>query len=48
MIDDVLTRSWADNHAKSSSGIHKLVEGFFHAMERLNAYQFHAPWRHDA
>lgn len=45
MIDDVLTRSWVENHTRSGFGIHKLVEEFLYAMDRLNFHQFHAPWK---
>lgn len=48
MRQDIIKRDWPTNSAASGSAIHKLVEEFLFVMERLNHYQFCAPWRHDA
>lgn len=45
MHDDYLSAAWAAHHRSTSSTIHKLFRDFVHAMARLNARQFDAPWR---
>ncbi|MEG3088636.1 hypothetical protein [Sphingomonas sp. PB4P5] len=46
MRDDFLGRDWADNHHSLSDGIHKLFKTMAIGLQRLNAYQFDAPWKH--
>ena len=48
MRDDFLTADWGSNHAKMSSGIHKLFTSIRDAFVSLHAQQFDAPWNRDA
>ena len=50
MTDDFLSRAYADNHQHLSDGIAAAIGSALTAMrigfDRLNAYQFDAPWKH--
>ncbi|MEO7688578.1 MAG: hypothetical protein ABIS51_04775 [Sphingomonas sp.] len=45
MRDDYLSAEWSSNHHQVSAAIHKAISVVAKSFERLNAYQFDAPWR---
>lgn len=52
MTDPFLTRDWADQHERFSdhiaAAIGKVLETIRVGLARGNAYDFDAPWQHDA
>ena len=44
MRDDFHSQAWAENHRHLSAAIHKLVRALAETFEKLQAYQFEAPW----
>jgi len=44
MRDDYLSAEWASSHHQLSASIHKVAKLVGESFERLNAYQFDAPW----
>lgn len=47
MRDDFLTSGWADHRGGLIDGLHKLLVLTRQSFDRLNAYQFDAPWRRE-
>ncbi len=45
MRDDFHSQAWAENHRQLSGAIHKLIRVTMVAFEKLQAYQFDAPWQ---
>jgi hypothetical protein len=45
MNEDFSRKGWADNHQILSSGIANLFAQLGVALQKLNAYQYDAPWR---
>ncbi|MGY4398881.1 hypothetical protein ACVWZA_004091 [Sphingomonas sp. UYAg733] len=46
MRDDYQSQAWADHHGELSAAIGRLFHAIGHSLDRLNAQQFDAPWRH--
>lgn len=44
MRDDFHSQAWADNHRHLSVAIHKLVRALAETFDKLQSYQFEAPW----
>jgi len=45
MRDDYLSAEWSSGHHQLSAAIHKAIKLVAQSFDRLNAYQFDAPWR---
>jgi hypothetical protein len=45
MNEDFSSKVWAGNHHVMSAGIAKALADIGVAMQKLNAYQYDAPWR---
>ena len=46
--EDFQSPAWADHHATFGATIHKLLHDLRIGFERLNAYEFDAPWKRPA
>lgn len=51
MNDPFLTRDWSEQHARFTGGLGQALDRLWKtyrvSMDRLNAYEFDAPWQHD-
>lgn len=52
MNDPFLTRDWADGHDRFTGDLGAVLDRAWRtvktSLDRLHAYEFDAPWRHDA
>ena len=46
MNDDFLTADWARDHGRVTETLAGFVKTLAASFEKLNRYQFDAPWRH--